>query len=115
MVLPIHDTPGRLRFRIRPIKGDRRSAAALRARMEAIEGVAAASANPLTGSLLVHHDGAPATRERILGSLGGFEPEPVAPAFALGPRAAAVTDALTTAVVERVIEHALRAAVAAVI
>lgn len=115
MIHPIHDIPGRLRFILPALRRDRRRAAAVRARMRAIEGVTSASANPLTGSLVVHYAGAAATRENIVASLAEFDPGivPAEPASAV--RARAVADMLAEAVVGRIIERALRAAVAAVI
>ncbi len=114
MLTPVHDIPGRLRFRLALLRGDRRAAAALRRRVRAIQGVHAVSANPLTGSLIVHHDDAAATRVHIATSLAEFRP-------AMARRdpeegfAGKFADVLANAIAERLIEHAMRVAVAAVI
>jgi len=117
MVTPIHEIPGRFRFALPGLRGNPRAAAALRARIRAIEGVRSAQANPLTGSLIVRYDGAAQTRKSVFDGLGGFAPDPSAPApapAALSP-AGTVANVLTKALMERIIERALRAAVAAVI
>ncbi len=48
---------------------DSQRAERLRDRIAAVPGVAAASASPLTGSLIVAHDGRAATRTRITAAL----------------------------------------------
>lgn len=111
MLLPVHDTPGRLRFVLPAIRGDQRRAAMLRARMRALDGVAEASANPLTGSLIVHYRGA-AAREAILGAVSAMVPS--GPSQEAKP-ANALADLLAKAIAERLVEHALRLAVAAAI
>lgn len=115
MVLPVHDIPGRLRFILPVLRGDRRQAAALRARMRAVEGVTSALANPLTGSLTVKYIRAEATRKRILANLAEFGPAIAPPESARSARTRAMADQLANAIVERIVEGVLRAAVAAVI
>lgn len=85
-----------------------------RARMRAIDGVISASANPLTGSLIVHYRGA-ATRESILAAVAEFRPNPVIPESTGDRHAGKLADILANAIAERIIEHALRLAVAAAI
>jgi hypothetical protein len=126
MIILVHDVPGRLRFFAPRVKRDQRAAAALRRRARAVPGVAAASANPLTGSLLVHHDGALATRARILDAL---EVADLGPALAPPPRREpiraaapspttrgdAIAELVANAVAECLVERALRMAVSALL
>ena len=115
MLLPVHDIHGRLRFTLAAIRGDRRRTASLRARVRAIEGVSNATANPLTGSLIVQYDGARRTRERILASLDGGPSALPEPAAMVIPCAGTLAEILAKAVAERMVEHAIRIALAAVI
>jgi hypothetical protein len=130
MIILVHDVPGRLRFFAPRVKRDQRAAAALRRRARAVPGVAAASANPLTGSLLVHHDGALATRARILDALEVADPGPALappppppprrePVRAAAPspttRGDAIAELVANAVAERLVERALRMAVSALL
>lgn len=115
MVLPVHDVPGRLRFALPVLRANRRGAAVLRARVRAIAGVTSASANPLTGSLIVRYDGTDATRQKIAASLVTFGSDIPPPQPARAARANAIADTVAQAIVERIVESALRVAVAAVI
>jgi hypothetical protein len=125
MIILVHDVPGRLRFFAPRVKRDQRAAAALRRRARAVPGVAAASANPLTGSLLVHHDGALATRARILDALEvadlgpALAPPRREPIRAAAPspttRGDAIAELVANAVAERLVERALRMAVSALL
>ena len=65
----VHEVPRRLRFRVQYLKHDSRRAEWLRDRIAAVLGVVGVSANPLTGSLIITHDGRTATRERITTAL----------------------------------------------
>ena len=87
----------------------------LRARVRAIDGVISASANPLTGSLIVRYDGTDATREKIAASLAHFGPDIATPEPAGAARASAIADMVAPAIAEWIVEGALRAAVAAMI
>ena len=82
--------------------------------MRAIPGVRSVAANAMTGSLLVHHDDAAETRANILASLAAFGPTAAIAARVPGT-SDKFADVLLNAIAERIIEHALRAAVAAVI
>lgn len=62
MVRLAHELPGRLRFSVLHLKGDRCGAAAFGARIRALGGVTAADLAPLTGSLVVRHADAPRSR-----------------------------------------------------
>ena len=106
----LHELPGRLRAREPAIKGHPARAAALAAELRKLPGVIRASANPLTGSVVVEHRGA---RSAILSALGvGPESASAAPAPSpvFGP-----LEALAASVAERVLERTLRAAVTALI
>ena len=52
----VHSIPGRTRLRILGRRGDRAFFAELTERLSASRGVRSVRANPLTGSVLVHHD-----------------------------------------------------------
>jgi copper chaperone CopZ len=136
MITLVHDVPGRLRLVAPHVRHDRRAAAALRRRVRAMGGVASATVNPLTGSVIVHYDGAGCTRDRILHSLGVATPGPAmrsAPAAAaasrapillpapaprsgtIAPQGKAIAEMIANAVAERLVERAVRMAVAALI
>ncbi|MBV8613694.1 MAG: hypothetical protein JOY66_07945 [Acetobacteraceae bacterium] len=106
----LHELPGRLRAREPAIKAHPARAAALAADLRELPGVFRASANPVTGSVVVEHHGA---RGAILGALG-IDPESTsaAPSASLSFRP---LEALAAAVAERLLERALRAAVTAFI
>ena len=59
-----HEVPGRLRFAGATLKGDRVASEALAALVGDLTGAISAEANPVTGSLIVYHDGMAATRKR---------------------------------------------------
>ena len=121
----VHEVPSRLRFRVQGLKHDSRRAERLRDRIAAVPGVVAASANPLTGSLIITHDGRVATRERIATALDaqGHSVPPAASALAPAAthleRAQARTHPLLRVVADTFLEHLLdrlvRTAFAAVI
>ena len=89
MILLVHDLPGRLRFRTSRVKGDRRAAAALRRRARALPGITRAILNPVTGSLILHYEGGPDTRDAIVAGVVEIAREPVAG----GPERGAVREA----------------------
>jgi hypothetical protein len=107
----LHELPGRLRAREPAIKGHPARAEALAANLRNLPGVLWVSANPATGSVVVEHDGA---RGAILGGLGigadmaVFVPEP-------SPVLIKPLEAMAASIAERLLEHALRAAIAALI
>ena len=119
MFLLVHEVPRRLRFAAPALKRNAAAGAAVCAGLRALPGVTYASANPYTGSVIVHHDGAPATR---LGVLSGIETVslPAAGSAALGPAAASarrrdLADRIAHAVAEHLLERMVRIAVAALI
>jgi hypothetical protein len=120
MIQPVHELPRRLRFSVPHLRGDRRRAVALRARLRLLDGVTAVDPNPVTGSLIVHHDGGPETRERILRNLAEFtraaaprrvEPLP-RPATAVAPARPddRIAEAIADALAQRLAEHLARMA-----
>lgn len=126
MIRLVHELPKRLRFSVPQLRGDRRGAVAFRARFRVLGGVTAVETNPLTGSLIVHHDGQPETRERILRNLEEFarvampqrtaslpvtEPMPTC----LEDRIDRVAGMIADAVAERVARRLIRTVVAALI
>jgi len=112
MRILVHELPGRLRFKVPDLKEDPARADALAKAMLVCPGVIAARANALTGSLVVEHDGAPGRRGALLAAMGAVSPPPrtTAPAHL-----SAVMMMLADAVLQRLVERALRAAVAALI
>jgi hypothetical protein len=104
----LHELPGRVRVLELAIKAHPARAAALAADLRKVPGVIRASANAVTGSVVVEYKG---TRGAVLRALG-VETEAVraaSPPSALsGP-----IEKLATSVAERLLEHALRAAVTA--
>jgi hypothetical protein len=103
------------------LKGDRCGAAAYSARVRALGGVTAADLAPLTGSLVVRHDGLPETRERILRNLEEFgratipRPTEAPPSAATAAAPARLDDVVAGALAGRITERLVRMAVAAVI
>ena len=69
----LHATPGRIRLRIPEIKVNPALASVLHKQLSSFQGVHRVEANPLTGSLVVHHDGAAETRDRIVRNIEAFE------------------------------------------
>ena len=119
----MHELPGRLRFSLRVLRRDSSCATALRDQLGALPGVATATASALTGSVLVTHDGSSATRERILRTVDRFEralspecsklPEPLLRLS--GDRTAPAAHPLVRAIIEKLLERVLGAAIAAII
>jgi hypothetical protein len=65
MSLYFHHVPGRLRLKTPRLQGRRRACDETRAIAAAIEGVIEASANPITGSLIIYYDRKRLTPERL--------------------------------------------------
>jgi hypothetical protein len=120
-----HELPRRLRFSVPHLKGDRRGAAELSARVRALGGVAEADLIPLTGSLIVRHDGLPETRERIfrnleeLARVAILQRTEALPSIAVATTPARldhkIVDVVADALAERLAERLVRMAVAALI
>ncbi len=101
----LHELPGRLRISEPAIKAHPARAAALAAELRGLPGVTRASANPVTGSVVVEFAGA---RGPILDAL---RLQAALPA----PSALGAIESLATALADRLLEHAVRAAVTALI
>lgn len=69
MLVLAHEVAGRLRFVSPVLKGDRRQASKLVRQVRVIPGVTDVQVRRNTGTLIVLHDGAQATRQDILRSL----------------------------------------------
>ena len=115
-----HELPGRLRFSLPSLRRDTVRATALRDRLAALPGVTAASANPLTGSVLVLHDGGAVTRERIIAAIepAGYRPNPnhpVRPAGVSLGLQVAIAHPLTRIVAEKLLERLVVSALAVII
>ena len=107
MTALLHEVPGRLRVRDPAIAGDASRAASRAALVQALPGIRRVKANPLTGSLVVEHDGAPERRDAILAALGlATHASPI-----LAPPSRRI-EALFDAIVDRLLERILRTAVA---
>jgi hypothetical protein len=109
----LHELPGRLRFSLPNLRHDSRRAAALQQRLAALPGVTKATASPMSGSVLITHDGAVATRERIIRTMesAALSRLPERPLRHRPERAAAPHPFLQLAVekLERAIEAAITA------
>ncbi|HYZ31251.1 MAG TPA: hypothetical protein VE684_03090 [Crenalkalicoccus sp.] len=124
MMILVHDVPGRLRFEAPRAKRDLRAAAMLRRRARSIDGVTSATVNPVTGSLVLRYDGFFTTRAQILASLGAQE-RPVAASpismarperrLALTPRGEAIAEMIADLIAKRLVDHAVKVAVAAIV
>ncbi len=102
-----------MRFMARAVKGAPGLALELEARVRRLPGILSARANPLTGSLLVEHDGAPERRSSVLAALHAIDRSGRSPQIARGLSGAA--DAVVGEIMDRLIERALHAAVAAAV
>jgi hypothetical protein len=115
-----HELPGRLRFSLRSLRRDSRRAAAVRDRLVALPGVVTASASPLTGSVLVTYEGGVVTRERIVRTIerSGFvltTADTALPAPSVRPAVRErVAHPIVQVAVEKLLEHLLTVAIAAV-
>ncbi len=116
-----HELPCRIRFRVPGLEHDRQRAERLRDHVAAVPGVTAASASPLTGSLIIVHDGQAATRTRIKAALEACGHLVLPEARALAPVAARVEDEraqvhpLLRILAETLLKRLLHTALAAVI
>lgn len=74
----LHSTPGRLRVKHPKLRGPSSSTELLETSLDALTGVASASVNTRTGSLLVHYDTRilhPEDLKRVLSESGIFLPD----------------------------------------
>jgi hypothetical protein len=112
MLVLVHDTPGRMRLLSAAAKGYPARAAVLAAQAHSLPGVIGASANPLTGSLVVRYDAGSQRRGELLRALGARVPAP-SERGADGMRVwfGPIVDLLA----QRLAECLLRAAIAAMI
>ena len=80
-----HEVPGRLRFVAAKLRGDWVASEDLAARVGSLNGVISAETKPITGSLIVYYDGAPATRTAVIRALEEFSCAPVRDEWAYPP------------------------------
>ena len=74
-VTVIHSIPGRMRLRIPSLKGNENLARPLREHLSSIPGIAHVEVNPVTGSVLVVHQGREANAAELVHSLAeGLSP-----------------------------------------
>jgi hypothetical protein len=106
MLVLAHEVAGRLRFVSPVLKGDGRQAGQLRRRVRAVPGVTDVQVRRNTGSLIVLHDGANATRQAILRSLAVAVPPGEA-------RCRPLLDELIEAAVQLLLHIAARGLIAA--
>jgi hypothetical protein len=112
MLLLVHDIPGRLRFVVPNIKGDRHGAARLRADIHKLDGVSTATVNVRTCSLIIVYDATAETRERVIHHLGTRPQGCLQPPAGEGPPIAdAIANSLAQLVAERLIRFAVTALV----
>lgn len=81
-----HELPGRTRFRLVSSMGHRATSGAVEQAVEAVPGVQQARYSEETGSLLVLHDGARDTRQRLRRALEALELGATGPGCAPAPR-----------------------------
>jgi copper chaperone CopZ len=117
MATYLHALDGRVRVRLSRIRGDRRTAARLRAKLRALSGVTAVDANPLTGSVLVEYDSARLAADDIFDLLDVEPPVKEAQEGALLKRESShrrtdVRDAVAEKLVEFAAERLLMAVLA---
>lgn len=67
----VHSLPGRLRVRVAALRGQQASAREVVALLTATPGVNSASANALTGTMLIHFDDGPEIRAALVEALEG--------------------------------------------
>mgnify|MGYP006279304543 FL=1 len=97
-----HFLPGRVRFRVPSLKGDRASARMLEARLAAVTGVREAAASVATGSVLIHYSTPEVEPVQLLAAvvrlLGLEEAMQTVPEGVLARELGAVRDSLNEAV-----------------
>jgi hypothetical protein len=108
MLSIVHEIPGRLRLRGPRLKGRPDDSVALADAARNLPGVSEVCANPLTGSLVVCYDPAAGNRDEIVRAVGGTLQQAVQPT-------PVVMGSIMEAIIERLLSHAARALVAAVI
>jgi hypothetical protein len=69
--------PGRIRLRIKDVKGNPKLATELQDRLRSLEGVQRAEANLRAGSITINYDHQRVSADALTGVLSGVEPEPV--------------------------------------
>lgn len=81
----LHVLDGRARIKVREVKGSPDEACALERRLAGLHGVSRATANPLTGNVLVLYDGDQIAVGDIMNALWGWgylrEPQPASGAL----------------------------------
>jgi copper chaperone CopZ len=65
----LHALDGRLRIKVAPVKGSSRKAQEIERQLQMYDGVTQVTANPTTGSVLIHYDSRRVEQEKILESL----------------------------------------------
>jgi copper chaperone CopZ len=68
----LHVIEGRFRLKVPAIKGAPDEALLLESRLELVEGVERVTANPVTGSVLVHYDARETSAEDVTDALRGW-------------------------------------------
>jgi Heavy metal associated domain 2 len=108
MLMVAHEVAGRLRFASPVLKGDGRQAGQLERQVRAVPGVTDVQVRRNTGSMIVLHDGAQATRLAVLRTLGIAAPLQEAPR----PR---LLDELIEAAAQQLLSLAARGVIAALL
>jgi hypothetical protein len=115
MVEMVHQVPGRLRIRILGTKGNPGEAARVKARIESMRGVCAATVNAVTGSVVIHYD--PRTT-RVEAIAAGLQLDAVSAAAMPGlaglkPVARRIGQRLARSLIETLLERSAMALIAA--
>jgi hypothetical protein len=122
-----HEVPRRVRLEAAVLKGDALACAAAEACLADLPGVRSARANPLTGSLIVAHDGSAASRKAVMRALERFSrapvegevPHPVMAPSSRNPSAQGLAERIAKIALEQAVSHvgerAIRIAAAALL
>jgi hypothetical protein len=124
MLVLVHETLDRMRFTGAAIKEKPGLAASLVETTQSLPGVTSVMINPLTGSLIVYHRGTPLQRNIILDHLNVQTKIPIKIASVKTAKSDTavraftintVAEALVGAIMQRIVDRALHAVVAAII
>lgn len=126
-MLYVHHVPGRLRVKLRHLKGNREAGLRICDSVNLLGGVIEAVSNPATGSVIVHYDHRRLSIEELWQALhfAGVVDSPLPvmpdhdrlPAMSQNQQGAAekLLDRLMGIVVEKAMEHSARALIAALV
>jgi copper chaperone CopZ len=116
MATYLHALDGRIRVRLPRVRDDRRAAARLRQTLRGLDGVTTATANPLTGSVLVEYDSERCSAGAIFDALDVVPPaQPGKTGPLLTPASSGRRDGVRDVVAETLLQFAAERLLMAVI